>query len=306
MSKYTTEVRYICETEAGFDHSVGYEDVDKVIALAIPKIFSFDFPLYDSSYRNVLCTKILRHFYTREIGAETYGLWKLRLESKLNEIMPYYNKLYESGLKDFNPLWDTQMKTEYKGKKWGDEQVIGWEKATDKGTDDVNTDHWDTLHSKAKTIEDNWGKNKSTELEGYTDKQKGDKTDKYSDTPQGGLAGVEEGVYLTNARIVGEDITKTRDAKTLLEGEKGSHGQLDYENDDTKHISEHIYTEKDYTKTNDNTRHNKINSTDDYVVSVAGRAGGDVGKALEALKNELLNIDMMIIHDLEPLFMLIW
>lgn len=306
MSKYTTEVRYICETEAGFDHSVGYEDVDKVIALAIPKIFSFDFPLYDSSYRNVLCTKILRHFYTREIGAETYGLWKLRLESKLNEIMPYYNKLYESGLKDFNPLWDTQMETSYQGNKAGESSETGSSKEAEKGSDDTARSLGDVLKSKAKTVEDVSGNNTSTEVEGYTDTQKGDKTDKYSDTPQGGLAGVEEGVYLTNARIVGEDITKTRKAETTLNGQKGSHGTVDYENEDKRDVVEGIRTDKNYSKDIDTSKQEAAKSTEDYVLKVSGRNGGDVGKALEALKNELLNIDMMIIHDLEPLFMLIW
>jgi hypothetical protein len=56
-----------------------------------------------------LCTKIIKHYYTREIGEETYGLWKLRLETRMNEIMPYYNKLYTAWLQEFNPLYDTDL-----------------------------------------------------------------------------------------------------------------------------------------------------------------------------------------------------
>ena len=87
MSKYTTELRYICEMYAGGE-SKGYSDVNKVIQAAIPKVFDFDFPIFDEAYRNVLCTKILKHYYTREIAAETVGLWKLWLDTKMNEIMP--------------------------------------------------------------------------------------------------------------------------------------------------------------------------------------------------------------------------
>lgn len=111
MSKYTTELRFICETAAGLTESAGYANVNEIIEKAIPKIFSFDFPIFDDDYKNVLCTKILKHFYTREISEETVGLWRLRLETKMNEIMPYYNNLYKAWSVDFNPLNDTDVTT---------------------------------------------------------------------------------------------------------------------------------------------------------------------------------------------------
>ena len=82
MSKYTTQVRFICESYAGFDESVGYSKADEVISKAIPMVFDFEFPIFDEAYRNVLCRKILRHYYTREIGAETVGLWKKWLNTR--------------------------------------------------------------------------------------------------------------------------------------------------------------------------------------------------------------------------------
>ena len=109
MSKYTTEVRFICESITGHEDSVGFDDVDSVISDALPLIFDFEFPIFDEAYRSVLETKILRHYYTREIGLETYGLWKLKLQTKLNEIMPYYNKLYETELFKYNPLYDVPI-----------------------------------------------------------------------------------------------------------------------------------------------------------------------------------------------------
>ena len=88
MSRYTTEVRYICESLAGLDKSVGYSNVNEVIEKSRNKIFP-SFEIFDESYRPVLETKILKHFYTREIGCETFGLWQLRLDAKLSVIMPY-------------------------------------------------------------------------------------------------------------------------------------------------------------------------------------------------------------------------
>lgn len=112
MSKYTTEVRYICEVNAGLDESVGYDRVEEIISKSRTKIFDFSYPIFDSEYRSVLESKILRHFYTREIGFETVGLWKLKLSMKLNEIMPYYNRLYESGFNKVNIFDNVDLKTE--------------------------------------------------------------------------------------------------------------------------------------------------------------------------------------------------
>ena len=112
MSKYTTELRFICEQLAGLDESKGYSSTTQIIETARPKIFYFPYPIFDESYKQVLETKIIKHFYTREIGAETFGLWLFWLNRTLNEIMPLYNKLYESELLEFNPFYDVDYHTE--------------------------------------------------------------------------------------------------------------------------------------------------------------------------------------------------
>ena len=106
MSRYTTELRYICESYASAEKSTEYSSVEDIIRDSVNKVFDFDYPIFDENYRNVLNTKIIRHFFTREIGFETVGLWKLKLNTKMNEIMPYYNKLYESEALHFDPLHD--------------------------------------------------------------------------------------------------------------------------------------------------------------------------------------------------------
>ena len=47
MSKYTTEVRFICEENAGMDHSEGYLSINQIITEAMPKVFDFEFPIFD-------------------------------------------------------------------------------------------------------------------------------------------------------------------------------------------------------------------------------------------------------------------
>lgn len=234
MSKYTTELRFICETEAGKTESVGFSDVDEVISDALPHIFDFDFPIFDENYRVPLETKIIRHYYTREIGLETYGLWKLKLQTKLNEIMPYYNKLYESELYKYNPLYDVDMTTTHVGQKTGentnvnsrisersnsgtsknveDETNTSRNTAKITGNKDVKTDETETGTNKAVTSgnrdvenvgsETNTGSSKSSATRDYQ------RDDAYSDTPQGTLNNVRNLNYLTNARnIVDTEMT---------------------------------------------------------------------------------------------------
>lgn len=251
MSKYTTEVRYICETAAGLKESKGYGDVEKIIQDAIPSVFDFSYPIFDPSYRNVLETKILKHYYTREIGFETVGLWKLKLNTKLNEIMPFYNQLYESQLLKFNPLYDTDLMTTNEGQK--DSNTTGEESRTsltsaegESSTGETTKTAGSTLSSGTGTAagteaanktaaetgtEDSSSINDSTTISGKnyqdaesktgessssavrsantTDTDSATKWDLYSATPQGGLTGVEDGDYLTDARKITDSDTKT-------------------------------------------------------------------------------------------------
>ena len=145
MSMYTTELRYICESYAGLTESAGYNNIENVIKKALPKIFDFDFPIFDEDYRTVIETKIIKHYYTREISEETVGLWKLRLNTKLNEIMPYYNNLYKAWGVDFNPLYDTDITTEHTLDNESTQTTTG--KSTDR--------YSDTPQGSLQNIEDN-------------------------------------------------------------------------------------------------------------------------------------------------------
>lgn len=70
---------------------------------------NFDFgltsyPIFDENYRNTLNSKILNHYYFNEIGQETAEMFKFMLNQKMNEIMDYYNELYNERLTILNKL----------------------------------------------------------------------------------------------------------------------------------------------------------------------------------------------------------
>ena len=48
MSKYTTEVRFICETFSGLDESKGCFNINEIVQQSRSKIFSFDYSFFSN------------------------------------------------------------------------------------------------------------------------------------------------------------------------------------------------------------------------------------------------------------------
>lgn len=271
MSKYTTELRFICEREAGLTESKSYSYIDQILNACTPKIFDFSFPIFDENYRGVLEKKILRHYYTREIGAETYGLWKHFLCTKMNEIMPYYNKLYQTELIDFNPLFDTDLTIDHTFQNVKN----GSEDSTDRMTGTV-------------TDNNTFSTNVSDESEKSTEGTTGS-TDAYSDTPQGALTGVLNGNYLTNARKI--DGTDSETVSVTAEGTREGESQ----------------NTKSYNTQNTGNKINNLDTTEDYLEHIKGKRGGlSFSKMIKDYRDVIINIDMMVIKDLSDLFLNLW
>ena len=72
-------------------------------------LFNFDYPIFDPNYKKVFETNFIRNFYMREIGFETEGLFKFQLETWLQINMPYFNKLFESELLEFDPFENSSV-----------------------------------------------------------------------------------------------------------------------------------------------------------------------------------------------------
>lgn len=232
MSKYTTQVRFICETSAKLTESGGFNDIEDILDKSWNKIFS-DFPIFDEKYRPELCKKILRHYYTREICCETVGRWKLFLSDKMKNIMPYYNQLYQSELLKIQPLVSVDRSVAHEGS----------------GSESKTTNRNGTNSSNSRT-------DGSTDTWSY-----------YSDTPQGGINGLDSNDYLTNAtHNVGTDVTSSTLNGTTSDNETGTE-----------------------------------NRSDSYVDRVLGYEGNQ-SEMLLKFRETFLNIDMMIIDELKDLF----
>lgn len=275
MSKYTTQVRFICETAAGLEESDGYSRVNDIIQSAIPKVFDFYFPIYDESYRNVLCGKILKHYYTREIGAETVGLWKLWLDSRLNEIMPYYNQLYKSATIEFNPMYDIELTTRHTRDNDGTTDVTESSNAKDQ-----------TNLTRNREIEKTGSKTQNAE-----NSEENTSWDMYSDTPHGALDNVDNETYLTNARKI------TNSGSNISENT----GEYTDESSYSETLNNVVQSE------GNNTGKTVATSTEEYLQTITGKSGGSsYSKRLQEFRATFINIDTMIINELGDLFMNLW
>lgn len=287
MSKYTTELRFVCESLAGYQESVGLSNVSDVLEKSWQKIFDFDFPMFDEPYRSVLCQKILLHYYTREISAETVGLWKLWLRTRMNEIMPYYNKLYESEKFKFDPMTDVDLTTTHKGS--------GSNAGTVDNTGNDIRDVSGTTTDKG-TVGDDSTSTKNGTGSG-TSSSNNTSSKAFSDTPMGQLRQVDELKYLTNAEI-------DKDSNSQTSSYKDS-DETTNKNTQTRDLTGTFTNSETTARTSTETR--DLKSTDEYVQTVKGKTSGtSYMKLVAEFRKNLLNIDSMIIEELSDLFFNLW
>ena len=124
------------------------------------KIFDFYYPISDKVNKNQFEINILNHFLMRRIGYQTFTAWQIALNSKLNEIMPKYNKILDA-LSEWDILNDGEV--------------------MDRTSD---TDNTDTTTSNNTMTTDSSGSNISDQ--------------RFSDTPENALQDVRSGEYVTN------------------------------------------------------------------------------------------------------------
>ena len=295
MSKYTTTVRTICESSLNMSDPAGYDKVNEILNQSAPLVFNFPFPIWDENYRLTLETKILKHYYMREIGAETVGLWKLWLDERLNLIMPYYNKLYETTILEFNPLYDVDLLTDHAGtgKKVGanaNQEMRTNNKAGRKDGANTKSELGDEIRSGNLNVV---GESHNV--------HSGDSVSRYSDTPQGSITDLAKDKYLTNATI---DDDRSKDDNTNKRNETHADDKAN------KRVDAGRYFEKEDAKedeVNNRLGRETIDTTDKYIQHVVGSNGNRTyaAKILE-LRQTLINIDAMIIDELKDLFMGIW
>lgn len=290
MSKFTTEVRFICATLSGHSTAGGLNRINEDIAGSRASIFG-DYPIFDEAYREVLETKILKHYYTREISEEVVPLWLLRVNTKMNEIMPFYNQLYRSELLQFNPLYDVDISRSRVASSTSEGSGKSKSEGRSESTGQSVRENETSSETSNEAHSTGMGNNK-TEA-GKTQR------DLYSDTPSGALDGVESGNYLTNARkISAED--KSSEVNSQVSDSNGKTEYSDKVNGKSSDITS-------ASSGSESSSESTAKSTEDYLEKISGKQGsGTYSKMLMEYRETFLNIDLKIIDDLNGLFFGLW
>lgn len=274
MSKYTTELRYL--VDQGFDFQLT------------------EYPLFDESYRATLNKKILDHYRYREIGFETPARFRHQLKTKLNEIMPFYNKMYESELLVINPLYTVDY-TETSTKETDGTSVLEGSATTDRDS----TTNIDNVQTNNLTDAVNMSNTTTHNLNEATESQD-DLLSVDSDAPAGMIAvgDLKSNTYASTSNM--QDNART--GSKLTTGTVGDQGTNTTTR--TGSVTDDGSTVLDETITNAANSTTTINSLDDYVKHVVGHMGGKShSELLEDFRKTFLNIDLQIIRDLNILFM---
>lgn len=277
MSKYTTQVRWIIEQAT-------YENQDlpisQRVALACSKIFNFDFPIWVEEYRVPLEKKILMHYFNKEIGFETVGLWKFYLEERMNLIMPYYNELYKTTVKKYDWLTDTNAHETYVGNK----------KLQENAKFDANGNVKSDMSGKT---QDNGNDTFSGTGSSTTDGTKNQNTKTLeSDLPQANYANLDYGTKLTE----GEQTETTHEQTDTTQ-------QSTADRTNVTDTTQNANTDTTQQSTNDL----QSNTDDIYMRDRVGAFGSrSLTELLMQYRDSLINIDNMVIDELKDLFMMIY
>lgn len=189
-------VKSICESFTQMSSDNGDSAID-IIQNALPFVFDFDFPFYDETKRQELETKIIKNYYFRQICCVDVEEWKLRVSNKLNQIMPYYNELYDSKKYLIDILDD-----------------VDYERKVEEGTISSGVEN-----TSSNQTSDSTSHNESNGMDSEVNNSSKKGVSRFSDTPQGQLDSLEANTYLTNATIGDEDTNTDRSGVSSRTGD---------------------------------------------------------------------------------------
>ena len=154
MSKYTITVKDLVR-----DYSVsvdnGLTDIDTKLDKAREYIFDFTYPVIDEATKKRIEIAILKHYYMREIAFESVGIWKIKLNDRLNLIMPRYNALYNKQDLSLSPYVNGYLKES--GETSGNSST------------DVNNEDWQTTSDTPQGILTDLKEGKYSSMAVYTE-----------------------------------------------------------------------------------------------------------------------------------------
>lgn len=225
MAKYTVELRKIIESGIN--------------------IFDFPYVFYDEKKRKEFEQKFIRHFYFREIGAETVDRFKFYLRDKMETVFPYYNELFNAAaikydiLDNYKLTEEITISRENTGKTSGISSTVGQvsgsqateskqnrtvdtsgnvtNEGTDTETETTKTDTTNNSTSNTTTTDTSTGTSNGSKTTNGKNETTGNVVKKFLDTPQG-QTDLSASAYLTTLNHDTEDSTVTNSGTETTTG----------------------------------------------------------------------------------------
>lgn len=235
-----------------------------------------DYPIFNESYRKTLNDNIINSYYFSEICEETVARWAIRFKNKMNVIMPYYNKLYESQLIEIEPLTKiTETKT-----------------IVDKATGNNSLEENETLSGETNNTNSNTFTADDRNSHTITNQRTGNTQQIKSDTPQAILSvdDIENNLYASEATFNKDNMSDNGTDVGTVTQEHTDNGTSKSEINNTNNTS----SKSQYTNNIDRTE----TTERDYNMLQS--------EMLLKYRETFINIDKMIIEELKPLFMTVF
>lgn len=338
LFNYTTTMQDVIESyPVNADVNLSHREV---IENGRSQLFDFDYPIFDESYRNVFETNFIRNFYVRQIGFETVGLFKFQLETWLLINMPYFNKMYESELLEFDPLANLKIKESKKRKEVRQQDDT---KSIDKNAvadTDSNVKNDKTQTSTNDITNDTVADNESTSMSTITGDNISDakntatnKTtvDKFnrdlsSDTPDTRLAittqegkGVIE--YATEIKERTEKDDNNGESTNNTLARENSNVNSDSKTNDKNKVTNTVNENQSNVEDSSTQVNQKViqkdtqtdvfssivDHKDDYDLERSGKAGNDsFSKMLMEYRQTFIKVEKIIFNEMNELFMMVY
>ena len=283
------------------------------------KLMLNDYPIFDEAYRQILNEKIINHYRFYEIGFMSPDRFNFELWNTMNEIMDFYNRMYEKvnnenfDIFNQNNLIETYEKEgtqkstlDSKGKNLSDTNSTSNTKDSTKSNSQGNSSN-DSKKSSSNTNIINGrtiNQNKDGDVSTVNIK---------NDTPQGAIRrnSLDNGNYMTSydeskqVRNKDESISQNDSKQTDNYSENVNSNSKDT---NTNNVDSTSNTSSDSTNTLTTSLNNESDMKDTvtYIRKITGYQGIDNVELLNKYSNSLLNVDMLIINRLRDLFLIIY
>lgn len=288
------ELYYIMRSIADYEKKWSDQTPLAELAGKCRQVFFYDsYPLNSNVIKEQFEIDILNHFLHRRINFDTVAAFKVALITKLREIMPGYNLMFEL----INSDIFTDVATEQFDSRKDNEGGYTTDKTGGYTTDKVggyNTDINSTTLS-----EENTNKNAS-KAGGFNEQVSNNSTEdlRNSDTPQNRLGDIRDGEYVSEYNYNQRNFAETKqNTHSDTENETGRNTGNVTENE----ILRNTHSDKD-TNLHQDTDMNEHNDTDIFTHTKTNTNKSNLLEKLQSLQ-EYKNIMTLIYSDLDCLFL---